>query len=293
MYSQIFLIASVREISGTPRKLRMAGETGTTFRMPVLRVGAVFSLAAAAADRLGFGLSAAAPLAAAFAAAMRALHPPKTLDIIFERMPFQQCRNLGDHFVANCCTVEDQTIFGDFSRFRPTQTELSEKFSQISSFRRLSFSGLSSSSSMRITEDLAHSFGPGLYAFQLNELRAITRNFSSNFLLGLKAQAVAVQRHREWLAEVIFLGQFRRPNLVKLIGYCCEEEEWLLVYEFMPRGSLENHLIKGISLSLTWETRLKISVGAAKGLAFLHGADTPIIYRDFKTSNILLDSVVI
>lgn len=45
-------------------------------------------------------------------------------------------------------------------------------------------------------------------------------------------------------AEVIFLGQLRHPNLVKLIGYCCEEEERLLVYEFMPRGSLENHLFK-------------------------------------------------
>lgn len=139
----------------------------------------------------------------------------------------QQCQNHGDHFVANCCTVEDLTIFGDSSWFRPTQTKLSEKVSQISSFRRLSFSGLSSSSSMRITEDLAHSFGPGLYAFQLNGLRAIAKNFSSDFLLGeggfgsvhkgyinnqllrgLKAQAVAVkllnnddglQGHHEWL----------------------------------------------------------------------------------------------
>ncbi|XXG43931.1 hypothetical protein AAC387_Pa01g3852 [Persea americana] len=150
---------------------------------------------------------------------------------------------------------------------------------------------------MRITEDLAHSFAPGLYAFQLNELRAITKNFSSNFLpseggfgtmhkgyidekfqRGLKAQAVVVavkllnndglQGHHEWLAEVIFLGQLKHPNLVKLIGYCCEEEEWLHVYEFMPLGSLENHLFKRISLSLTWETRLKISIGAVKGLAF-------------------------
>ena len=48
-------------------------------------------------------------------------------------------------------------------------------------------------------------------------------------------------------AEVIFLGQLRHPHLVKLIGYCCEDEERLLVYEFMPRGSLENHLFKSES----------------------------------------------
>ncbi|CAN1779602.1 Probable serine/threonine-protein kinase PBL15 [Linum perenne] len=170
---------------------------------------------------------------------------------------------------------------------------------------------------MRIAEDLAQSFGPDLYDFQLLELRAITQNFSGHFLLGeggfgrvhkgyvddnlregLKAQPVAVklldieglQGHREWLAEVIFLGQLRHPNLVKLIGYCCEDEDRLLVYEFMPRGSLENHLFKRLSVTLPWGTRLKIAIGAAKGLAFLHGADKPVIYRDFKTSNVLLNS---
>uniref|UniRef100_A0A803R9L8 Protein kinase domain-containing protein n=1 Tax=Cannabis sativa TaxID=3483 RepID=A0A803R9L8_CANSA len=92
------------------------------------------------------------------------------------------------------------------------------------------------------------------------------------------------------MAEVIFLGQLRHVNLVKLIGYCCEDEERLLVYEFMPRGSLENHLFKRLSVSLPWGTRLRIAIGAAKGLAFLHGAENPVIYRDFKTSNVLLDS---
>ncbi|CAK7355925.1 unnamed protein product [Dovyalis caffra] len=221
-------------------------------------------------------------------------------------------------FTANCCSsAEDQTFFGNFSRCRSSKSDLSKNIGPLPSFRRLSFSDLSHSSSTRINEDLAQSFGPDLFDFQLSELRAITQNFSSNFLLGeggfgtvhkgyvddnlrpgLKAQAVAVklldieglQGHREWLAEVIFLGQLRHPNLVKLIGYCCEEEERLLVYEFMPRGSLENHLFKRISVSLPWGTRLKIAMGAAKGLAFLHGAENPVIYRDFKTSNVLLDS---
>ncbi|KAK1306538.1 Serine/threonine-protein kinase [Acorus calamus] len=221
-------------------------------------------------------------------------------------------------FTTNCCTVEDQLVFGNLSRCRPGRSEFSKKVAELPSFRRLSFSDLSSSSSSkRFNEDFTHSFGSGLHSFHLSELRAITHNFCNGFLLGeggfgtvhkgyideklrqgLKAQAVAVklldieglQGHREWLAEVIFLGQLRHPNLVKLIGYCCEDEERLLVYEFMPRGSLENHLFKRMSAAPSWNTRLKIAIGAAKGLAFLHGANKPVIYRDFKTSNILLDS---
>ncbi|XP_057480768.1 receptor-like cytoplasmic kinase 176 [Actinidia eriantha] len=100
------------------------------------------------------------------------------------------------------------------------------------------------------------------------------------------------QGHKEWLAEVNYLGQFYHPHLVKLIGYCLEEEHRLLVYEFMPRGSLENHLFRRGSYfqPLSWNLRLKVAIGAAKGLAFLHSAETKVIYRDFKTSNVLLDS---
>lgn len=110
---------------------------------------------------------------------------------------------------------------------------------------------------------------------------------------------------------------------MRLIGYCLEDEHRLLAYEFMPRGSLENHLFRselfcyffpiyslvlnfGRSLfnisdiietggsyfqPLSWSLRLKVALDAAKGLAFLHSAETKVIYRDFKTSNILLDSV--
>ncbi|KAL6008600.1 putative serine/threonine-protein kinase pbl15 [Asimina triloba] len=226
--------------------------------------------------------------------------PPPPLRPHFQTMPNKPWRP----FAAKCCSAEDHIIFGNISRCRPSRSEFSKKVVEHPSFRRLSFSDLSRSSSTKINEDLTQSFGSGmgLHVFQLSELRAITQNFSANFLLGeggfgtvhkgyvddkmrqgLKAQPVAVklldieglQGHREWLAEVIFLGQLRHPHLVKLIGYCCEEEERLLVYEFMPRGSLENHLFKRISSSLAWGTRLKIAIGAAKGLAFLHGAETP------------------
>ncbi|MQM03021.1 hypothetical protein Taro_035786 [Colocasia esculenta] len=159
--------------------------------------------------------------------------------------------------------------------------------------------------------------GSNLHVFTMAELKAVTNSFSMSHRIGeggfgpvfkgyvdeklrpgLKAQHVAVklldqeglQGHKEWLAEVIFLGQLRHPHLVKLIGYCCEDENRLLVYEFMARGSLENHLFKRFFACLPWRTRIKIAVGAAKGLAFLHEAEKPVIYRDFKASNILLES---
>ncbi|XP_074564050.1 serine/threonine-protein kinase PBL34-like [Curcuma longa] len=99
----------------------------------------------------------------------------------------------------------------------------------------------------------------------------------------------ALQGHREWVAEINFLGQLHHSNLVKLIGYCIEDDQRLLVYEFMSRGSLENHLFRR-ALPLPWSSRMKIALGAAKGLAFLHSGSDPVIYRDFKTSNVLLDA---
>lgn len=98
------------------------------------------------------------------------------------------------------------------------------------------------------------------------------------------------QGDREWLAEVNYLGQLSHPNLVKLIGYCCEDYHRLLVYEYMASGSLENQLFCRVCATLTWAKRIKIALDAAKGLAFLHGAERSIIYRDFKTSNVLLDA---
>ncbi|XP_042014099.1 receptor-like cytoplasmic kinase 176 isoform X3 [Salvia splendens] len=100
------------------------------------------------------------------------------------------------------------------------------------------------------------------------------------------------QGHKEWLTEINYLGQLHHPNLVRLIGYCLEDEHRLLVYEFMPRGSLENHLFRRESYfqPLDWNLRMKVALGAAKGLAFLHSPEAKVIYRDFKASNILLDS---
>jgi serine/threonine protein kinase len=96
-------------------------------------------------------------------------------------------------------------------------------------------------------------------------------------------------------SEIHFLGRLYHPNLVKLLGYCYEETELLLVYEYMQKGSLEHHLFgRGAAVQpLSWDLRLKIAIGAAAGLSFLHTSDREIIYRDFKASNILLDGVSI
>ncbi|XP_022967505.1 serine/threonine-protein kinase RIPK-like [Cucurbita maxima] len=199
----------------------------------------------------------------------------------------------------------------------PAQATKKVAAKQSSFNKRISQLDLSNPNSV-LSEDLSMSLaGSNIHMFTLGEIKVMTQSFSTgNFIgeggfgpvykgfiddklrLGLKAQPVAVklldldgtQGHREWLTEVIFLGQLRHPHLVKLIGYCCEDEHRVLVYEYMPRGSLENQLFRRFSVSLPWSTRMKIALGAAKGLAFLHEAEKPVIYRDFKASNILLDS---
>ncbi|XP_062199168.1 probable serine/threonine-protein kinase PBL19 [Phragmites australis] len=103
-----------------------------------------------------------------------------------------------------------------------------------------------------------------------------------------------LQGHKQWLAEVLFLGVLEHPNLVKLLGYCAVDTEKgaqrLLVYEYMPNKSLEDHLFRRANPPLSWNRRLQIILGAAEGLAYLHeGVEVQVIYRDFKTSNILLD----
>ncbi|KAI3816791.1 hypothetical protein L1987_16496 [Smallanthus sonchifolius] len=161
-----------------------------------------------------------------------------------------------------------------------------------------------------------------LKSFTFNELKNATRNFRPDSVLGeggfgsvfkgwvdehsfaaskpgtgiviavKRLNQEGLQGHKEWLAEINYLGQLRHSNLVKLIGYCLEDDHRLLAYEFMPKGSMENHLFRRGSYfqPLSWRLRMKVALGAARGLAFLHNAEPMVIYRDFKTSNILLDS---
>ncbi|CAN0909344.1 Serine/threonine-protein kinase PBL27 [Linum grandiflorum] len=149
--------------------------------------------------------------------------------------------------------------------------------------------------------------------FTFRELAAATKNFRADCHLGeggfgrvykgrLEStnRVVAIkqldrnglQGNREFLVEVLMLSLLHHDNLVNLIGYCADGDQRLLVYEYMPLGSLEDHLLD-LPLDkkpLDWNTRMKIAAGAAKGLEYLHDkANPPVIYRDLKCSNILLD----
>ncbi|CAN4124148.1 unnamed protein product [Withania somnifera] len=150
------------------------------------------------------------------------------------------------------------------------------------------------------------------HTFTFHELAAATNNFRPESFIGEggfgrvykgklpSSRVVAVkqldrnglQGNREFLVEVLMLSLLHHPNLVNLIGYCADGDQRLLVYEFMPLGSLEDHLhdLPPHKEPLDWNTRMKIASGAAKGLEYLHDkANPPVIYRDFKSSNILLE----
>ncbi|KAM7485619.1 hypothetical protein LguiA_001628 [Lonicera macranthoides] len=95
--------------------------------------------------------------------------------------------------------------------------------------------------------------------------------------------------HATGKMEVEILGKFSHPDIVKLLGYYCgEDKEFVLVYEYMQNGSLDRHLF-GSATSLPWDTRIKIAIGAARGLSFLHATKNQVIVRDVKASTILLD----
>lgn len=155
----------------------------------------------------------------------------------------------------------------------------------------------------------------GLQVFTFKQLHSATGGFGKSNVVGhggfglvyrgvLHAgRKVAVklmdragkQGEEEFKVEVELLSRLRSPYLLALLGYCSDSNHKLLVYEFMANGGLQEHLypISGsnsVSSRLDWETRLRIALDAAKGLEYLHEhVSPPVIHRDFKSSNILLD----
>lgn len=163
------------------------------------------------------------------------------------------------------------------------------------------------------------SFDPSLPHVSMQELVAATQGFSNDLIIGdgsfglvykarLNSGAVvavkklspdAFQGLREFRAEMETLGKIHHPNIVRILGFCATGVDRVLIYEFIEKGSLDQWLYDTSSSELeeeprpplTWNTRVNIIRGVANGLAFMHHKlETPIIHRDIKASNILLDA---
>ncbi|KAK8558298.1 hypothetical protein V6N13_038771 [Hibiscus sabdariffa] len=105
-----------------------------------------------------------------------------------------------------------------------------------------------------------------------------------------RAQQGSLQGQTEFITEIQLMSRLHHRNLVSLIGYCNEQDKQMLVYEFMPNGSLHDHLSDRYRHKLSFPMRLNIALGSAKGILYLHNeANPPIIHRDIKANNILLD----
>ncbi|OVA13608.1 Protein kinase domain [Macleaya cordata] len=166
-----------------------------------------------------------------------------------------------------------------------------------------------------LVEDWELNYGTTPHRFTYKDLYKATKGFREKELIGkggfgrvyrgvlpTSKIEVAVKRvsHdskqgiREFITEIISLGQLRHRNLVQLLGYCRRKGELLLVYDFMPNGSLDKFLfgsrLDSLSSRLNWSQRFRIIKGVASGLLYLHEEwDQLVIHRDVKASNVLLD----
>uniref|UniRef100_A0A2N9FMU4 non-specific serine/threonine protein kinase n=1 Tax=Fagus sylvatica TaxID=28930 RepID=A0A2N9FMU4_FAGSY len=161
-----------------------------------------------------------------------------------------------------------------------------------------------------IREDWEREYGP--HRFTYKNLYKATKGFSDKELLGAggfgkvyrgilpssniliavkKVSHDSKQGMKEFVAEIISIGRLRHRNLVQLLGYCRRKGELLLVYDYMPNGSLDKFLYKNEKLNLNWFQRFRILRGVASSLLYLHEEwEQVVLHRDVKASNVLLDA---
>ncbi|XP_078428752.1 protein kinase superfamily protein [Wolffia australiana] len=159
-----------------------------------------------------------------------------------------------------------------------------EEFSEVKNVRRFSLAEIK-----RATEDFSArnkigegGFGP-VYLGKLKDGREVAVKVLS---------PESSQGWREFMAELATLAGIRHENLVQILGFCSEKDHRILVYNYLRNGSLAQTLLGGghSMLEFDWKTRVRIGVGVARGIAFLHeGVKPRIVHRDIKASNILLD----
>ncbi|OMO99279.1 hypothetical protein COLO4_13389 [Corchorus olitorius] len=145
--------------------------------------------------------------------------------------------------------------------------------------------------------------------FQLEELSSATKSFSDRNLIGQgkfgevykgllqDGMLVAIKKRagtpsQEFIDEACYLTSIQHRNLVTLLGYCQENNQQFLIYEYIPNGSVSIHLYGAGQVSpqkLEFKHRLSIALGAAKGLAHLHSLSPRMVHKDFKTANVLVD----
>ncbi|KAI5067912.1 hypothetical protein GOP47_0016257 [Adiantum capillus-veneris] len=150
----------------------------------------------------------------------------------------------------------------------------------------------------------------GVKDFTFKEMTKATNNFDSSLQIGQggygkvykailadglivaikRAEEGSLQGTKEFLTELQTLSRLHHRNLVDLVGFCDDEGEQMLIYEFMANGTLRDHLNSSSKAPLAFERRIQIALGAAKGILYLHTeADPPLFHRDIKATNILLD----
>ncbi|KAL6653235.1 hypothetical protein ACP70R_012160 [Stipagrostis hirtigluma subsp. patula] len=172
--------------------------------------------------------------------------------------------------------------------------------------RRSRHSSSKKRSAKRISMKIA-----GVKDYTFEELSHCTDDFSDSTLIGQggygkvyrgvladgtivaikRAEQGSLQGSKEFFTEIELLSRLHHRNLVSLLGYCDEEDEQMLVYEFMPNGNLRDHISVRAKEPLDFPMRLRIALGSSRGILYLHTeADPPIYHRDIKASNILLDS---
>ncbi|OAY56943.1 receptor-like protein kinase FERONIA [Manihot esculenta] len=191
------------------------------------------------------------------------------------------------------------TLILCFSVYRPKS-----KAKDKSSMLLFSYTSSSATIALSLPTDICRKF-------TIAEIRASTRNFDDQTVIGSggfgtvykgyidsgsipvaikRLASYSKQGIREFHTEIEMLSKLRHLHLVSLIGYCDDQGEMILIYEYIPHGNLQNHLYKTKNPPLPWKQRLQICIGAARGLHYLHtGAKHCIIHRDVKSSNILLD----